>query len=132
MHFARSFTFLAALHVCMASDRVDSQTAGDHATSRNLAAGYTLVMDTTHREKMFFVCAPHEDTCVSARMIGWRRPFILTRDEGKEPGWSLIDTRSRKETQIAERAGLPAELKDIRLHPASVAWQNLSAAQALW
>ena len=126
MHLPRSLPFVAALHFCITLDQANA--AGQKSTPKQLAAGYTF-MEYAHE---FFVCAPHEDTCVSAHMIGWRQPFILTRDEGAEPGWSVIDTKSHKETYISERSRLPAELKDIRLYPAAIAWQKLSFTRTLW
>ena len=129
MHFSRLLAFVAALHVCTALGQTDA--ARQPRTLKKLAGEYTLVKGRAN-DAHIYVCAAHEDTCVSAHKIGWQQPFIVIRDEGAEPGWSVIDTRSHKETQIDERSGLPAELKDIRLYPVAVAWQKLSFTRALW
>jgi hypothetical protein len=99
---------------------------------RPIAAGYTLVRELRNGEQTFYICAPQADSCMSAPTIGWRRPFIVTRNGGSEPGWDIIDTSSRKETYVLEGKGLPPRLADIRLHPAILLWRELGPKKALW
>ena len=102
-----------------------------HWEQRPIAGGYTLLREVRNGEETFYVCAPQANSCMSAPTIGWRRPFIVTRNGGSEPGWDIIDTSSRKETYVLEWRGLPPHVTGIRLRPAILLWQELSRKRPL-
>ena len=99
---------------------------------KRLAAAYIFTIDALRPPKTFFICPPDGASCHSVHMIGWEKPFIITRDEGAAPGWNVYNTYSRKYKWISETDGLPDNLRQIALVPADVAWEKLSPITPLW
>jgi hypothetical protein len=123
---------LAAGLLLVVSSYASDKTAPPYRwEQRPIGGGYTLVRELRNGEETFYVCAPQADTCMSAPTIGWRRPFIVTRNGGSEPGWDIYDTSSRKQTYVPYGKGLPSQLADIRLRPAILLWRELNRKKSL-
>jgi hypothetical protein len=128
-----SYSVAAGLLLAVSAHASDKAVAPYRWEERPIAAGYTLVRELRNGEVTFFICGSQEEICKSAPTIGWDRPFIVTRNEGSEPGWDTIDTSSRKETYVLESTGLPPRLANIPLRPAMMLWQKLGRRKKpLW
>lgn len=99
---------------------------------RQIAAGWTLALESNRREKTFFLCDSSKTSCISTKEVGWRKPFVLVRD-GSLIGrtYNVVDTASARSAGPVNKS-LASSLKTIPLYPAAVAWEKLSPTRPLW
>jgi hypothetical protein len=99
---------------------------------RQIAAGWTLALESNRREKTFFLCDSSKTACISTKEVGWRKPFIIIRDGNLvRRGYSVVDTSSSRSAGAVNKS-LASSLKTIPIYPPAVTWEKLSPTRALW
>jgi len=114
---------------CRAAEKLPEHPKLGH---RQIAAGFTLALESNRREKTFFLCDASKTSCITTKEVGWRKPFIIIRDGSLiGRGYSVVDTASNRSEGPVNKS-LASSLKTIPIYPAAVAWQKLSATKPLW
>jgi hypothetical protein len=99
---------------------------------RQIAAGWTLALESNRREKTFFLCDSSKINCISTREVGWRKPFIIVRDGSLVGrGYSVVDTSSPTSAGAVNKS-LASHLKTIPRYTPAVAWEKLSPTRPVW
>ena len=99
---------------------------------RQIAAGWTLALESNRREKTFFLCDASKTSCISTMEVGWRKPFIIFGDGNLvRRGYSVVDTSSNRSAGAVNKS-LASSLKTIPMYTPAVAWEKLSPTRALW
>jgi hypothetical protein len=114
---------------CRAAEKLPAHPKLVH---RQIAAGWTLALESNRREKTFFLCDSSKTNCISTTEVGWRKPFIIVRDGSLiSRGYSVVDTSSPKSSGAVNKS-LASSLKTIPMYSPTVAWQKLSPTRPLW
>jgi hypothetical protein len=121
-----------AMTVAITSRAAEKLPAHPKLVYRQIAAGWTLALESNRREKTFFLCDPSKTNCISTKEVGWRKPFIIARDGSLVGrGYSIVDTSSSKSAGAVNKS-LASHLKTIPIYPPAVAWEKLSPTKTLW
>jgi hypothetical protein len=123
---------LLAATIAMPSRAAEKLPAHPKLVYRQIAAGFTLALESNRREKTFFLCDSSKTACISTREVGWRKPFIIVRDGSLlGRGYSVVDTSSNRSAGPVNKS-LVSDLRTIPMYPAAVAWEKLSPKKAVW
>jgi hypothetical protein len=117
---------LLATALAMPSRAAEKLPAHPKLVYRQIAAGWTLALESNRREKTFFLCDASKTGCISTKEVRWRKPFILYRAGIGGTSVSVCDTTGVRHSES------PNYLKTVPLYPAAVAWEKLSPTKALW
>jgi hypothetical protein len=123
---------LLAMTFAMPARAAEKLPAHPKLVYRQIAAGWTLALESNRREKTFFLCDSSKTSCISTKEVGWRKPVILVRNGSLiGRGYDVVDTASARSPGPVNKS-LESSLKTIPMYPAAVAWQKLSPAKPLW
>jgi len=128
--FAVSVFATVLVMPCRAAEKLPAHPKLVH---RLLGGGFTLALESARRDKTFFLCFPNKTSCISTRVIGWKKPFIIIRDGAViSPGYEVYNTSTKKSPQAANLSALRRYLRDTPLYSAAAVWEKLSPTRELW